>query len=320
MAGTLQKNINTQISGPVDMTYDYGGHLDHGCLYAANSFFDPRSGKQIVWGWLTEEDLCDELRHAQGWSGILSMPRELRIQTIRHVIAASKSELASITSIELEGDAHGSSTVRTLASQPYQPLIEKLRQGSGVRRSSLTRSRLAAGDRSVQFTATQLQSTAWELDCVIQMSKASSKVGVRIGHSEGQSVLHQYIRRQHANHLSDFSRATTLSFDQFSETFTIDRPSFPVCNSSEMIGSAPESAPHTLFTSRDPATQTESTESLHIRVWRDSSAMEVFVNGRTAISTRIYAGDETFGMRFFSDDNEGTELLSAELWDGIGVN
>ncbi|KJY00062.1 glycoside hydrolase family 32 protein [Zymoseptoria brevis] len=309
MSGSLQKSSDDQIPGPVDMTYDYGGHLDHGCMYAANSFFDPRSGKQIVWGWLTEEHLCDELRHAQGWSGILSMPRELRLQTMRHVIASSTSVLSSITSIELEADAHGSHTVRTLAIQPYQSLIEKLRQGSGVRKSSLKRTRLANGDQSVQFSSAQVQSTSWELDCMFQVSRGSSTVGVSIAHTE------------------DFSRSTTLTFDQSSETFIIDRPAFPVQNSSELINSASENAPHTLFTSQDPASQEKSTEPLHVRVWRDSSALEVYVNGRTAISTRIYAGDETFGMRFFGGldeevdgDGEVTELLSATIWDGIGVN
>jgi beta-fructofuranosidase len=331
MCGSLQKNSSSKISGPVDMTYNYGGHLDHGCLYAANSFFDPVTGKQIVWGWLTEEDLCDELRHAQGWSGILSMPRELRLQTLRHVISASQSELSSITSIELEQDAHGSNTVRTVASQPYQPLIEKLRQGSGVRKSSLKRQHLTAGDRSVAFSATQLQSTAWELDCVFQLSSKSSKVGVIVGHSEGGSMsVDTPASSVIANYDTDFSSATTLSFDQSTETFTIDRPSFSVSNSSEMISSVPEVAPHTLFIIRDPATHQESTEPLHVRIWRDSSAMEVFVNGRTAISTRIYAGDTTFGMRFYVDDEtdsigsgrdrEPVELLSATLWDGIGIN
>ena len=97
-----------------------------------------------------------------------------------------------------------------------------------------------------------------------------------------------------------------------------------------MINSKPERAPHTLFTTRNPSTGAEETEPLRIRAWRDNSVLEVFVNGRTAISTRLYAAEETVGLRFFADDAsatlnaesasaEGSKLLCATLWDGIAV-
>jgi beta-fructofuranosidase len=58
--------------------------------------------------------------------------------------------------------------------------------------------------------------------------------------------------------------------------------------------------------------------------------LEVFVNERTAISTRIYAAEETVGIRFFADDDAmtasvesasavGSQLLEATLWDGLAV-
>lgn len=57
------------------------------------------------------------------------------------------------------------------------------------------------------------------------------------------------------------------------------------------------------------------------------------MNGRTAISTRLYAAEETIGIRFFADDDSvfGTsfsassssagesQLIYATLWDGIEV-
>lgn len=90
-----------------------------------------------------------------------------------------------------------------------------------------------------------------------------------------------------------------------------------------MINSSSEEAPHTLFTTRDLVTGLENTELLHIRIWRDNSVLEVFVNDRTAISTRIYAGDDNYGIMFFADDGGvregGTVLVEAQLWDGIGT-
>lgn len=307
MSGKLQK-ASRPFDSAVDMSYGFGGHLDHGCLYAANSFYDPKSQKQIVWGWITEEDLCDGFRRAQGWSGVLSMPRELRIQTLHHIIGASASFLDSITSIETELDCRGARTIRTLASQPYEPLINALRNGPSVQRTELTRTELGSGPFNPHFRAHDIQTTQWELDCVLKVSKRTQHLGLSIDHS------------------GDYSRATTLLFDQASEAFVINRPAFPILNSSEFVNTEPERAPHTLFTMRDPVTRKESTEHLHIRAWRDNSVLEVFVNGRTAITTRLYAAEETFGMRFFADDNiDGivdvpSELISATMWDNIGLS
>lgn len=306
MSGNLQ-NVSRHFSGAVNMTYSFGGHLDHGCLYAANSFYDPRAQKQIVWGWITEEDLCDDFRRGQGWSGVLSMPRELRIQTLHHVVGASASSLDSITSIEAELDDRGARTIRTLASQPYEPLINVLREDPNVQCATLTRAELSSGPFNPCFKAHDIQTTQWELDCVLKVSRRTQHLGLSIDHS------------------GDYSRATTLLFDQACETFVINRPAFPILNSSEFVNSEPERAPHTLFTMRDPMTGKESEEFLHIRAWRDNSVLEVFVNGRTAITTRLYAAEETFGMRFFADDNvDGivdvpSELISATIWDNIGL-
>jgi beta-fructofuranosidase len=69
---------------------------------------------------------------------------------------------------------------------------------------------------------------------------------------------------------------------------------------------------------------------MRIRAWRDNSVLEIFVNERTAISTRLYAAEETVGIRFFADDGAATSsvesasaasshLLGATLWDGIAA-
>lgn len=323
MSGSLIKTSDSSVQpksqdaerSPVAMKPKAIGHLDHGCLYAANSFYDPKSEKQVVWGWIGEDDLCDELRHAQGWSGMLSLPRELRVQTLSHVIRTRASTLEEIMSIEAEpGSTVQSSgirdkrwTVRTLASMPAARVIESLRSACGVRRSSLGRSFLNPAQKTkVGFTATQLQTSSWEMSCSIKVSPNCSKTGFTIAH------------------LPDGSSSTTLIFSPQDETITIKRPSLPGPGSNELINSKAERAPHTLFTMLDPQTRTEEEETLDIRVWRDNSVMEVFVNGRTAISTRLYAAEQTFGLHFFAEElresESRSELFQATLWDGIGLD
>ncbi|CAI7671230.1 unnamed protein product [Penicillium manginii] len=311
MSGNLQKD---EATGLADISYGFGGHLDHGCLYAANSFFDPRIQRYVVWGWITEEDLCDDLRHQQGWSGSLSMPRQLHLQTLHNVVGALVSDLPCITSLKLEPEADGAFTIHTLASEPYKPLVQYLRTSSEARSSHLRASCLNNDSAEVGFSLESLSSKHWELECSFKISKTCSRVGISIGHSR------------------DFQNATTMVFKPQDETFTISRPSFPRPDSALLINSSPEIAPHTLFTGTNPNKGEEWTESLDIRAWRDNSVLEVFVNGRTAISTRLYAAEETFGMRFFAEDdtsNPGvllrtshvgpTELKFANLWQGITI-
>ncbi|CAG8134991.1 unnamed protein product [Penicillium olsonii] len=304
MSGTIHKS---ERDGAAEMSYNFGGHLDHGCLYAANSFFDPKIQKQVFWGWITEEDLCDDLRHQQGWSGLLSMPRQIHIQTLCGVVHALSSDLPSITFIKLIPEDGKTFTIQTLATEPYRPLIERLRVGS--RHCRLVSSLLSSNGEDVKLLPDAVRSKQWELQCSFSLSRSCSRVGVSIGHTE------------------DFLSSTTLVFDPRLEAFTITRPSLPRPDTSLLINSSPEVAPHTLFTTQNPITEEFETETLDIRAWRDNSVLEVFVNGRTAISTRLYAAEETFGMRFFAIDDDfdadltssRTRLDAASIWDGIGT-
>lgn len=304
MSGTLQRN-ETLDTASGKMSYDFGGHLDHGCLYAANSFYDPQIQRTIVWGWIPEDDLCGELRHAQGWSGMLSMPRELRMQTLQHVVGTCCSPLQDITSIEATEDLHGSHTVRTLASEPLRRLVNTLRRAPGVQYHRVQGHRLDSEPNPSDLPSSGLNTNTWELRCSIKISRSCRKVGLRMDHGES---------------------FTSMSFEPSQETFAIQRPALVGLSSQEsngLVNSKPEKAPHTLFVQRDPSTGVEEMESLDIRAWRDRSVLEVFVNGRTAISTRLYAAEETMGLQFFAEDDAdspATKLLSAEIWDGIGLS
>ena len=129
--------------------------------------------------------------------------------------------------------------------------------------------------------------------------------------------------------IADFFQTTTLTFSPWKETFTIERPSFASVSCANLINAAPECAPHTLFTVADPTKDGQHVEEpLHIQVWRDNSVLEVSVNGRTAISTRIYAAENTVGIRFFAEDIPEfgglyamgrSQLINGTLWDGIGA-
>lgn len=150
--------------------YIFSGIFDHGCFYAANSFFDPVAKRQVVYGWITDDDLPDSLRHAQGWSGLISLPRTLELVTLRHVKRARRSELHSITSIEIEHE-QGGHTVRTLGIKP-DPRAEILR--TKAQRHDLDATGLDSG-LSVPLTTSR-----WEIDIEIAVSQTCTIVGLDI--------------------------------------------------------------------------------------------------------------------------------------------
>lgn len=162
-------------------TYSFAGIFDHGCYYAANSFYDPVTDRHVVYGWITEEDLPDTLRHAQGWSGLLSLPRTVQLEVMHDVARARRSQLQTISSIETEADCRGTYTVRTLGIRPDER-VKKLRAKAS--RFALQDVALRSCFSSVGCSI-PLQTLRWEVEAEFAVHKQCSRVGIRIAHSAG---------------------------------------------------------------------------------------------------------------------------------------
>ncbi|KAE8387698.1 glycosyl hydrolase [Aspergillus alliaceus] len=298
MSLTLRPKMEMQDESEALAKYSFAGVFDHGCFYAANAFFDPNTSLNTVFGWITEEDLPDHLRHVQGWSGMLSTPRVVRMMTLGNVIRARHSDLKAITSIEAELNTKGSYTVRTLGVQPDQRLM-KLRNKA---RNTEIRDLKLYHDATVP-----LQTSKWEVKAELAVNQQCTRVGFAVAHN------------------ADFSSETIISWEVPSETFTVERPT-PY---DSKINHGLEAAPHTLFTISDEHSN-EMEEPLRIHAIFDMSVLEVFVNERTAISTRVYTPvNRCFGVRFLAkadqasgssfNDDPAAVLLHANVWDGLGA-
>lgn len=81
----------------------------------------------------------------------------------------------------------------------------------------------------------------------------------------------------------------------------------PGHNETSGINDSPEYAPHTLFTTRDPVTGKKDQETLDIRIFFDVSVLEIFVNERVVITTRIYPETgQCCGLQPFVKYHEGS--------------
>ncbi|OKL56026.1 hypothetical protein UA08_08605 [Talaromyces atroroseus] len=328
----IKSNESTSASSSALMQYSFAGIFDNGLYYAANSFWDPVSQQQVVFGWITEEDLPDNLRHRQGWSGSISLPRVLKLKTMHGVKRArSTADLRDITSIEVTPDGHGTYTVRTLGFSPDERL-EKLRD-KATKRTISDRRLGSLGDSSHCLDSVALHTLQWEVDAEIKVGNNCRRVGFAIGDDPGNKPGH--------------AGKTVLFWEPASETFIVERPSLQMNDT--QIDQGREVSPHTLFSyttnsqgNHHAATESaEVEETLHIQAVFDVSVLEIFVNERTAISTRVYHSKNPleehpnstgrFGIYFFADrlENDGdpgmkcyapARLVRATVWDGLSVH
>lgn len=276
----------------VHMKFRFGGRLDHGLYYAGNSFWDPQTQQQVIYGWIHEDDLNAEVRQRQGWAGVVSLPRVLKMQALAGVTGALSSPLQSVGSVELmPEDTNGSSfTVITLCAVP-NPRLRKLR---GCRFPSKETSGQSSGGVLV-FPVAWPQ---WEMELDFRLEEGAAKLGFDIVHSAGKYVDEtKGNARTKTKFTAEFTR---VYFDANAETIVVDRS----CSTSlDGIRTCQEEAPHTLFMIRQqakdsPFAEKGILETLKFHVLYDSSVLQVFVNERTALATRVYpAGGTSTGIR-----------------------
>lgn len=294
------------------MKFAYGGIFDHGLFYAANGFWDPVTRQQVVVGWVTEEDIPVSSQRTQGWSGCLSLPRVASLVTIPHVVRASQSALQDITSIRATKEGEEETfTVQTLGIKPDSRL-QKLRANAHA--SVLTETVLSGATTTTAATTAatarvSLQTAQWE--AIAQFSDVGSSKGKRVG-----------VQIRHAPP----SATTVLYFAPEEETFVIERPDIyfedaEAAKKEEWSAQLQkEAAPLTLFTRRDAKTGVEEEERLTVHVLYDGSVMEVFVNERVAITTRVYLEEQRCTeLVFFVEGADGCVLEEAAVWDGLSA-
>lgn len=168
--------------------YTFSGYFDHGCLYAANSFWDPQTSSRIVYGWITEEDLPDGPRHRQGWSSMISLPRTVGLMTLEKVKRALNSRLEMITSVEAIADSseQNTFTIHTLGIKP-DPRLSQLR--AGARKCILPGISLPLALNMSSEAEFSLNTSRWELQTEFAVSKSCKRVGFEIGHTKSKCLL-----------------------------------------------------------------------------------------------------------------------------------
>ncbi|KAJ2958159.1 hypothetical protein NQZ79_g6252 [Umbelopsis isabellina] len=295
---TFELSISNQ--GEPKMTPSYSGILDHGCYYAAMTFFDPVGYQRILWGWLPEDDTTSEQRALQGWVGCLALPRELFELAIPHVVRPMVSNMKDLTNCSTIKDEAGMFTVSTLGIRPLKDLT-KLRQDSSYR-----------GIPDICFASSSsarhqldITSRSWEIQVDIQITDLTEEVGLSICHNK------------------DYTQEVVIRFSPGSERLTVDRlKSTSVAN----INTSPDSGSHTLFYIRNPKDEVVKLETLKLQIFCDNSVLEIFANDRFALTSRIYPDISSVNVSLFAtpkqnarlkDDDVIARFTTIQIWENL---
>lgn len=285
MCGKLIKRQDASIC----FEYEFSGILNHGCYYAANSFFDPVVNRRVVWGWLPEEDVRPEYCQSKGWNGCLAMPHEVFLFEIYHVVRALRSPLGDISCMSTQQESGSLATLRSLG---IKPLREKLQLRKGL---AFSRSNLSLPVLKSHAWKTSVQSQQFGLQATINIGPGTDRVGFYIRHNQA-----------HSTH-------TAVYFVPDDEEIVVNRSK---SNADPNISNVEERGPHTLFTTRDSNGE-ESQERLRLQIFCDHDVLEVFANDRFALSTMVYVQDpEALGISCFAHgENGSTTFENIEIWE-----
>lgn len=309
----MSGNITRDGKGTLRFRHQYGGFLDHGDYYAANSFIDPLSGRRVVYGWIPECHCPQGYATDKGWNGCQAIPREIFLQTIPNVTRALRSPLSEMTCMEVQQGQTGSLDLYTLGVRPiaeFSRLRHNCLQHSCFGPISLPQS------VSSKHHISSVSTPTWELESIISVDPHScARVGFHIQHS------------------LDCSVSTTISFDMAKETISV-LPSSIEIPTIENAGT--KQGAFTLFalkeepgaTGRVPSKNEETFEKLHLRIIIDGDVLELFANDRFALATMVYnAGTNATknncnGITAFAEAHTdgGTNVAVFEqvkVWDGL---
>ncbi|PWN41000.1 Arabinanase/levansucrase/invertase [Ceraceosorus guamensis] len=286
--------VKDSVSGLPKMVAHASGLLDEGCAYAASAFHDAPTGRRMMWSWITEDDLPESYYDAQGWSGLMALPRELHQLELSNVIGALHSPLSAIGSIQSvpSNAVPGTCTVSTLGIRVAQE-VERLRKGAQRRHESgVIRFDSANG---TAFQLLDVASRSWELSTEVEVASGTAEVGLSIAHNQ------------------DRTKCTTVAFRPSEERLVVDRTRST--SASRGIKTAPIVSPLTLFTFSSTNGDI-TTEKLRLRIFCDNSVLEIFANDRLALATRIYPDDPSCVL--LSAFARGpANFTNLDVWEGL---
>ncbi|OOQ83368.1 glycoside hydrolase family 32 protein [Penicillium brasilianum] len=282
--GTLSVRAN----GSVAFEPVAGGASDWGLLYALTTFNDTKNNRRIQWGW-APEDMNSYAITQQGYQGSLALPREIFIKDTPNVIHNLTNSTAP-GNARYFANSNGTWTASTLGVRPAPDVVKGLRHGSNHTRYPCHKNKCD----TKKITLPSKLSNSYQLD--VDIKKTTGIAGVTIAASPNREEY------------------TNIFFNPSNNSIAVDRSHSSLI--AEFANSTHEGyfKPYTLRGKNGKST----TESIHMSIFVDGSLVEVYVNERFALTTRIYPSrEDSTGIALYSAADAKVEYSKVEIWDGL---
>ncbi len=283
-------NVGTaaaRANGSILYTPLAGGATDWGNLYAITSFVDTKSAKhrriQIGWSYDDTAGFSDRQR---GANGVMGLPRVLYNLYTPNVKPPSSKAIGNSRYIK---QSNGTYSALTLGAAPAPDVLWGLRQCSAYTSFASTKSCHGRGKGSGSYSLGAMKSS-YEVSVAIQSTTGITGIVI--------------------NASPDYSEYTTVYYDPSTNRIGVNR------THSSLIYQFANTTYSGYF--KPYESNTGQVEPIRISVYVDGSLVEVNVNERFWLTSRIFPSrEDSVNFGIYAAPGVRTTYNSIEAWNGF---
>lgn len=278
--------ISARSNGSIAFEPISKGAVDWGLLYAVTSFNDTKNNRRIQIGW-AQEDMNEFGLVQQGYQGALSLPRELFVLAIPNVVPPSPMRNSSFVYTH---QPNGTYTARTLGVRPAQDIVLGLRNSSIFSSYSVP---TLTGRGFGTGSHTLVTSTTNSYQISFTITSTTGLTGLTIASSP------------------NFEEYTSIAYDPSSSTITCNRTHSSLIRDFAHFSHVGTFSPLTFSNG--------SSEPITFNIFLDGSLVEIFVDDRFALTSRIYPSrSDSSGLGLFAAQGVEVEYEGdVQVWSGL---
>lgn len=297
----IWKAFSWDFSGPegnAKANTDFSGVLDWGTAYAFNLF--QWKNRQLIVGWIYEDDPLNVLTPQRGAQGAFTLFRELFVKVVRDIHPDKFASPINLPSWKIELQPDGSHHLVTLGQRILPEITSAFRTKSSTHQLS---NRAVNPGINPDSTDGQLATNVIPFDKqpndrYYAITARLDFYAQRIPTGENQGIDRAVMPRGGFRILSSENEWTDVYYDPSEEYLVVDRSHSSVISS---YGNSTERAKLRLWSILDPVTRETRMESLNLTIIVDNSVLEVHANEQAIISTRVYPWyKNSTGAAFFA--------------------
>ncbi|KAL5422263.1 hypothetical protein PMIN04_004889 [Paraphaeosphaeria minitans] len=284
-AGLWNEGIVTRrANGSAQFTPVAGGAIDSGLLYAVTSFNDTKNSRRVQWGWAVDE--LNQFVTQQGFNGAFALPREMYAKKTRGLINANGGLTMKGNNRVVEY-SDGTYTAYTLAARPLPEVV------SGIRNGTTQRNHRTA-DLPI-FYPRILGNGTDHMEIKATFRNVTGPAGLIIARSpRGEEYTTIYWNP--SNYTINVDRSHSSTIDNIALNYTVVGYFYPYTFAKTGM------------------------EDIVMNVFIDGSLVELYINDRFWLTTRIYPGrTDSTGFGIYVDDGNNTHTEVPEFISWVGT-